>query len=199
MPAKAGTRKLQRLGHKTKENHMKQMSQSISNSTKSLPGRWTRVTTLGCILALVFLGATRAQPKASGTARPIKATAVMAMALDPSDPSGASGTFEAVGTATHLGNFVFPGTWKIIGLNANGRYVYEIHGTYTAANGDTIVIVCPDWGIDDGANSVVDTGIVHITGGTGRFASASGSYVGSLSPVSSPTLFLFTAEGTISY
>jgi len=77
---------------------MKQISQSIINSTKSLPGRWTKVTTLGCILALVFLGATSAQPKAKGTERPFEATGIMAMFQDPSDPSGASGTFETVGT-----------------------------------------------------------------------------------------------------
>jgi hypothetical protein len=46
---------------------------------------------------------------------------------------------------------------------------------------------------------VVSTGIVTIKGGTGRFVGASGSYVGSLSAVQSPTLFHFTAEGTISY
>jgi hypothetical protein len=199
MPAKAGTRKLQRSGHNTKQTHMKQISQSISNSTKSPPGRWTKVTTMGCILALVFLGATSALPKAKGTARPFEATGIMAMVPDPSDPSGASGTFETVATATHLGNCVFPGTYRIIGVNGVGRYVYEIHGTYTAANGDTIVIECLDWGVNDGADSVVSTGLVTIKGGTGRFVGASGSYVGSLSTVQSPALFLFTAEGTISY
>jgi hypothetical protein len=185
--------------YNTKQSSMKQLSHSIINSTKSLLGRFTKVTTMGCILALVFLGATSAQPKASGTARPFKATAIMAMAVDPNDLLGASGTFEAVGTATHLGNFVFPGTWKIIGVNGVGRYVYEIHGAYTAANGDTIKIECLDWGVNDAADAVVSTGLVIIKGGTGRFVGASGSYVGSLSAVQLPTLFLFTAEGTISY
>jgi hypothetical protein len=168
---------------------MKQISQSIINSTKSLPARWTKVTTLGCILALVFLGATSAQPKASGTARPFKAIGIPTLNMD--------GTFLFVGTATHLGNFVFSGTWGITGLNEDGGYVYDIQGTYTAANGDTINIVCPDWGVNDGANPVVSKGIVHFVGGTGRFANASGSYVGTLSPAPTPTLF--TAEGTISY
>jgi hypothetical protein len=168
---------------------MKQTSQSTINSTKSLPGRWTKVTTMGCILALVFLGATSAQPKASGTARPFKATGIPTLNLD--------GTFLFVGTATHLGNFVFSGTWGVTGLNKDGGYVYEIHGAYTAANGDTLEIECLDWGVDDGANPVVSKGIVNIIGGTGRFAYACGSYVGSLSPVPTPTLF--AAEGTISY
>ena len=105
MPAKAGTRKLQRSGHNTKQSHMKQISQSIINSTKSLLGRWTKVTTMGCILALVFLGATSAQPKASGTARPFKVTGIV------HSRNPGSGTFEVVGTATHLGKFVFTANW----------------------------------------------------------------------------------------
>ena len=180
-----------------KQSHMKQISESISYSTKSLPGRWTKVATMGCILALIFLGATSAQPKAKGTARPFKATGISALVTNPDDPLGASGTFLVVGTATHLGNFVFPGTWGVTGLNEAGGFVYEIHGAYTAANGDTIVIECLNWGADDGANPVVSTGIVNIVGGTGRFANASGSYLGTLSPAPAPTSF--TAQGTISY
>jgi hypothetical protein len=140
MAAKAGTRKLQRSGHNIKQSHMKQISQSIIKSTKSLPGRWTKVTTMGCILALVFLGATSAQPKASGTARPFKVTGIPTMVPD---GSGLGGTFVIVGTATHLGNFVFPGTYEIVG--SEGSLVYfHITGTYTAANGDTIEIDCPN-------------------------------------------------------
>jgi len=145
-----------------------------------------------CALVLPVVGS----PK-NPVARPFKAAGIVTMTVDPNDPLGASGTFEIVGTATHLGNFVFPGTWAIVGLNEEGGYVYEIHGTYTAANGDTIEIECLDWGVDDGLNPTVSTGMVEIIRGTGRFANASGSYVGTLSPAPSPTLF--TAQGTISY
>jgi hypothetical protein len=137
-----------------------------------------------CALVLPAIGSLK-----NPVARPFKATGIIKMELN--------GTFNCVGTATHLGNFVFPGTWAIVGPNPGGGYVYEIHGTYTAANGDTIVIECLDWGVDDGATPVVSTGTVYFKGGTGRFANVSGSYVGSLSPVPVPTLF--TAEGTISY
>ncbi len=168
---------------------MKQLSQSIINSAKSLLGRWTKVTTLGCMLALVFLGATTAQPQPSGTARPFKATGIPAMG---------DGTFIIVGNATHLGHFVFPGTFKVVGRTPDGLKVFfHIQGTYTAANGDTIEIDCPDWVGDFSQNPVLSWGLVKIVGGTGRFANASGSYVGTLSPGNAPTLF--TAEGTISY
>lgn len=149
---------------------------------------------VACALVLSVVGSAKHPVE-----RPFKATGIMKLVVDPNDPSGASGTFECVGTATHLGKFVFPGTWAVVGLNEEGGYVYEIHGTYTAANGDTIEIECLDWGIDDGLNPSVSTGMVHIIGGTGRFANASGLYLGTLSPVPTPTVFTFTAEGTISY
>jgi hypothetical protein len=169
---------------------MKQIRQSIINSTKSLPGRWTKVTTLGCILALVFLGATSAQPKAKGTARPFEATGISAMNPD--------GTFLIVGTATHLGKFVFPGTYEITWAAPDfSQIVFHIKGTYTAANGDTINIECKKWVADFTADPPTSTGLVEILPGTGRFANASGSYVGTLSPAATPTFF--TAEGTISY
>ena len=161
-------------------------------------GRITRWGFLaGLLLALVFMVAAGTQPKASVKERPFKATGASTLTVNPNDPFGASGTFVIVGRATHLGDFVFPGTWAIVGFNDEGGFVYEIHGTYTADNGDTVEIYCPDWGVDDGLSPAVSKGIVHIIGGTGRFADASGSYVGSLSPAPAPTLF--SAQGTISY
>ena len=174
---------------------MKQISESIIRSAKSLPGRWTKVTTMGCILALVFLGATSAQPKASGTARPFKVTGIFTP-----DPTG-PGTFEIVGNATHLGKFVFPGVYSVVdfALNDDG-YLVTIHiqGTYTAANGDTINVDGPLWvtQYDPDNNPVWSTGLVNIIGGTGRFADAKGSYVGNIFPGNPMT---FTANGTISY
>jgi hypothetical protein len=169
---------------------MKPLSQSMINLTKSLLGRWTIVTAMGCILALACLVATSAQPPMSAKARPFKATGI------PSFP--APGTFTIVGNATHLGNFVFPGTFEFAYASPDGSKVfYHIHGTYTAANGDTIEIDCPDWVGDYSVSPPLSWGLVNIIGGTGRFANASGSYVGTLSPGNAPTLF--TAEGNISY
>jgi hypothetical protein len=196
MPAKAGIRKLQRSGHNTKQTHMKQISQSISNSTKSLPGRWTKVTTVGCILALVFLGATSALPKASGTARPFNVTGIFTSVYD--EGSSTTGTFLAVGNATHLGKIVFTGPWQIIGgdFQYYTYLVFHVAGTYTAANGDTLNVNIPEWVVDYTATPAVGTGLVNIIGGTGRFADASGSYSAVI--VYGDTAIL-TGEGTISY
>ena len=148
------------------------------NSTKSLPGRWTKVTTMGCILALVFLGATSAQPKASGTARPFKASGIVTdFNLNPDF----SGSLEIVGTATHLGKFVSTGEWVLNG----DLTTLHVWGSFTAANGDIVYLDYPAW---EG-----DSGEATITGGTGRFAHASGSYVATIVDG------IYTAEGTISY
>ena len=159
---------------------MKEISQSVIKSTKSLLGRLTTVTTLGCILALVFLGATNAQPKASGTARPFKASGIVTEIIPNADGSG---TMEVVGTATHLGQFVSRANWTV---NSDGT-LYVL-ASFTAANGDTLQAVFPAW--------LGSLGDATITGGTGRFANASGSYVAGFS---GSNLEIFAAEGTISY
>ena len=175
---------------------MKQISQSISNSTKSLPGRWTKVTTLGCILALVFLGATSAQPKAKGTARPFKEKGLITFNLDGT-------TFGVVGNATHLGKFVGKGTYEVIPPYDKIPAIIHFHvaATWTAANGDTIDIDMPDWVSDHSVNPPTSTGVVNIIGGTGRFVNASGSFYSEISPprVSPDVVNIITGEGTISY
>ena len=178
---------------------MKQISQSIINSTKSLPGRWTKVTTLGCTLALVFLGATSAQPKAKGTERPFKETGIISLTPD---ASGLAGTFGVVGTATHLGKFVGQGTYYVTGVSSDGKKVFmHVAATWTAANGDTIMLEIQDWVNDYSVTPPIATGLGNILGGTGRFANASGSLFSDISPVNvSPgDTQILTSEGTISY
>jgi hypothetical protein len=192
---KTNNRKVQSMKTLVNKLLKGRISQSIINSTESLPGRWTKVTTMGCILTLVLLGATSAQPKASGTARPFKVTGIHTSVID---AGGTTGTWQAVGNAMHLGQMVLKGPWEIIG----GDYdyytylVFHVAGTYTAANGDTLDIEIPEWVDDYTVTPAVGTGLVNIIGGTGRFAHASGSYAAVI--VYGDTHIL-TGEGTISY
>jgi len=157
---------------------MKQIGESIIKSTKSLLGRLTTVTTLGCLLALVFLVTAGAQPKASGTERPFKASGIVTEFILNSDYSG---SLALVGNATHLGKFVSTGEFVL-----NGDFTtLHVWGSFTAANGDIVYLDYPVW--------AGDSGEAIITGGTGRFAHASGSYVGTIVDG------IYTAEGTISY
>jgi hypothetical protein len=143
-----------------------------------------------CALVLPTVGSSKHPVE-----RPFKAAGIFTMAADSNDPL--LGTFEIVGNATHLGKFVFPGDWQIVGATDTGL-VFHIWGTYTAANGDTIEVDCPDWvtQYDANGNAVTSTGVVNIIGGTGRFANASGSYVGNIFPGDPMP---FTAQGVISY
>jgi hypothetical protein len=111
------------------------------------------------------------------------------------------GTFMVVGNATHLGKVVFPGVYSVVDVTPNDEgYLVTVHvqGTYTAANGDTIKVDGPRWVTqyrpDD--SPVWSTGLINIIGGTGRFADASGSYVGNIIPGDT---FILIGEGTISY
>jgi hypothetical protein len=159
---------------------MKQRSPSIINFTKSLPGRLTKVTAVGCMLAFVFLVAASPQPKASGTARPLKMSGIVTYVHYNDDFSG---DMVVVGTATHLGKFDSYAYWT---PNPDGTL--HVYATFTAANGATLQAEFPAF--------VGYSGDATITGGTGRFAHASGSYVAGFSGAD---LTIFAAEGTISF
>ncbi len=147
-----------------------------------------------CALVLPVVGSSK-----NPVERPFKVAGIFTS--EPDDPSGATGTFQVLGNATHLGKIVFAGDYSVVGFAPNefGYLVtIHIHGIYTAANGDTIEVDGPLWVTQYGPdnNPVWSTGTVNIIGGTGRFANASGSYVGNIYPGDPLT---FTAEGTISY
>jgi hypothetical protein len=79
--------------------------------------------------------------------------------------------FEGSGTATHLGNFTQSGTLFLGPPDAN--FVFPGFGsvTFVAANGDTV-----NFDYEGFLNGVTGegTGTFTFTGGTGRFAGASG-------------------------
>lgn len=78
------------------------------------------------------------------------------------------------GEATHLGHFSFdfPLTVNVVLQIGSGTY------TFTAANGDEIFadVIAQSSLLPNGLRHVVEIGI--ITGGTGRFAGATGSFIG---------------------
>jgi len=145
-----------------------------------------------CALVLSVVGSAKHPVE-----RPFKASGIGTSVID---ATGTAGTYQIVGNATHLGQMVLTGPWQITGGDFVGftYLVFHVAGTYTAANGDTIEVDCPLWvtQYDAVGNPVTSTGLVNVVGGTGRFANASGSYVGNIYPGDTLT---FTAEGTISY
>jgi hypothetical protein len=103
---------------------------------------------------------------------PFRGTLAGTATVTPLDPPVVAVRIEATGTATYLGRFtlVAPHTVNQATLSAVGTYLI------TAANGDTItadlagtaVMVSPP-------NVIAITETATVTGGTGRFAGATGS------------------------
>src|SRR5690349_855416 len=77
----------------------------------------------------------------------------------------------AEGTATHLGRYAaqFNGAVNVLDGTATGSF------TFTAANGDQLFATFVGLGVGDPIATIVET--LTITGGTGRFAGASGTLV----------------------
>lgn len=79
------------------------------------------------------------------------------------------------GEASHLGHFTFsiPHDVNLLAMPAGGMGTFE----FTAANGDTVVGTFDTSAIPTDEPGVIDaTEEMTITGGTGRFANASGSF-----------------------
>ena len=79
----------------------------------------------------------------------------------------------AEGTATHLGRYTakFNATVNVLDGTATGSY------TFTAANGDRLFSTFTGLGVPAGGTMASITETLEISGGTGRFAGASGALV----------------------
>ena len=120
-------------------------------------------------LALAFC---LAGPVAASDQTPFKGTLDATATVTPLDPPLASVLLEGSGVASQLGRFTFDFQHIVNQATRVGSGTY----VFTAANGDTLTadvtgqatLVAP------GVLTVAETGV--ITGGTGRFAGATGSF-----------------------
>lgn len=86
--------------------------------------------------------------------------------------------FSGTGLATHLGRITTDGHVQITGIDntpCEGGVVNTNTEILTAANGDTLTITSADVACPVGPNRYHGSGQWLVTGGTGRFAHASGS------------------------
>lgn len=121
------------------------------------------------VLALAFISA---GPAAAGDQVPFRGRLAGTVTVTPLNPPVASVLIEATGNATLLGRYTLevPHLVNQATRTATGAYVF------TAANGDTLTA---DFA---GQATLVSPGVLRtvetatITGGTGRFAGATGSF-----------------------
>jgi hypothetical protein len=151
------------------------------------------------VLSLTVVSVGVASGAVKGTSRPYK---------DKGSAVIDAATFSIAGTrnATHLGNSTWATSNVAIDLSNLGNNIVGVtyDDTITAANGDTLTtkavatIDISALGVSPLPFAAVET----ITGGTGRFVGASGSFkvtgLVDLFAVPAPTL-TFTSTGTISY
>jgi hypothetical protein len=137
----------------------------------------------------------------SAEERPFKASLTGNAHLSPTDdPSVLRNDETGVGTATHLGLF----TWTEIEFadfdEIPGGVAVVASFTMTAANGDRLYGTFTSSGYFADAETLVIQGSYQLTGGTGRFADATGSGDIDASAFLSPGLpFEGTLTGTIDY
>lgn len=116
------------------------------------------------------------------------------------------GDFEGTGTVTHMGLLKAKNKTCVAPIIVSGNYVgNQITvqcASFTAANGDEIYCNIPSYNLMFTANGTA-TGTLEaeFTGGTGRFAGATGSFTGTMTvPLSNPGLaVLSNINGTINY
>ncbi len=167
-----------------------------------VPNMRKAIMIAGLILALGVLAPAGALGKAGGTERPIKAHASGTTVFDNPTLTFVS---DATGTMSHLGKTTahFDGALTLTGPSA-----FDVAGSYVtvAANGDQLFATFAGSGTLDASGNATGTTTTTFTGGTGRFAGASGTATGPFSQVLTSTdgttsTFAFdtSLRGTISY
>jgi hypothetical protein len=156
----------------------------------------------GVVFAFAALGASVAVAGAGGTSRPIKGSTSGTSVLDLS-----TGAFvqNLTGNESHLGKVTVHNIGAIV-LTGPNSFTVTGTGVTTAANGDELFGTFSGSATIDAAGNVSGTTTITLSGGTGRFTSASGVETGSFStPPGSITGNTLTSTisnalaGTISY
>jgi hypothetical protein len=146
---------------------------------------------LVAVIALVF---TLAGPVAAADQVPFKGRLAGTVTVTPLDPPFASVLIEGTGNATQLGRF----TLEVPHLVNQAIRVGEGSYLFTAANGDTLAADFTGQAtlLAPGVLSTSETAV--ITGGTGRFAGATGSFTTERTFFMATGVTIGSFEGTIS-
>lgn len=178
------------------------MNEALDNTTSG-PRSRRRLLPLAVVLALALSGigasTATAKPAAPKPAKPF--TASVAGTLTPTGP----GIFALAGTgkASHLGNVKsYRALVQITGGDlVNGPFTDTVTETLTAANGDTITILCDQVAnpVSPGSPVLNGTDTWSVIGGTGAFRNATGSGTGHTHADLDAGTFTKDMTGSITY
>jgi hypothetical protein len=153
-----------------------------------------------CVLAVVVLSMTAAVPMNGAASVPFKGSwSGETVSADPADFPVVAVVSDGEGQLTHLGRYFMtsPHTSNVFTGETVGLQIF------TAANGDQLTAFCEGFPQPQPDGHVVGTLDCDITGGTGRFAGAAGSYEFFLDAAPAPGGLGFVTEaqitGTISF
>lgn len=121
---------------------------------------------------VVLIGASPARAAEQVPFRGVWAGQTISAEVDPDNPALVTVVSSGIGQATHLGRFTMesPHVTNLGDLTVFGQQIF------TAANGDKIFATFSGQFVPTGDGVLESTLSGTITGGTGRFANASGSY-----------------------
>lgn len=131
-----------------------------------------RFSSAGGLALAVVIVLGLAGPVAAGEQVPFKGSYEGDDVGTPLVPPLVSATVEAAGIATHLGKFTFTELVTVNTATGMGSGIF----LFTAANGDTVFGTISGQATFTPPNVLAIVELATITGGTGRFAGATGSF-----------------------
>jgi hypothetical protein len=129
-----------------------------------------RFTIILSLFALAALSPAMALGEAGGTYRPLSGTSSSTTTVD---LAAGTGTVAGSGQFAHLGRFTFTNDITSFTLTGPDTFSFTLTATLVAANGDEVYTTATGTGKLTATGSE-STLVSTITGGTGRFADASG-------------------------
>jgi hypothetical protein len=153
------------------------------------------------VLAVAALSPAAALGAAKGTDRPLSGTSTSTSTVD---IVTGTGTVDGSGQISHLGRFTFHNDFTSVTITGPDTFSFTLTAIIVAANGDKVFTTAT--GTATFTSTTAEATLVStITGGTGRFADASGTLTTRISSVLSvvgttlTTRDTETHKGQISY
>jgi hypothetical protein len=128
-------------------------------------------------LAVAALSPAAALGAAKGTDRPVKGKSTSTTTLD---TATGTGTVAGSGQLSHIGRFTFTNDITSLTITGPDTFSFTLTAVVVAANGDEIFTTATGTGTLT-ATGAESTLVSTITGGTGRFADASGTLTSRIS------------------